>query len=69
MQTYRTRPKESAFMFTLFGPRRRFCDGVSRRSFLTIGSLAMGGIGLPTLLRAEEQTGKRHSHSPRRSAW
>jgi hypothetical protein len=48
-------------MFTLFGPRRRFCDGVSRRSFLTIGGLAMGGIGLPTLLQAEERVGKRHS--------
>jgi hypothetical protein len=48
-------------MFTLFGPRGRFCDGVSRRSFLTIGGLAMGGISLPTLLRAEEKAGKRHS--------
>src|SRR5688572_22064967 len=49
-------------MFTLLGPRGRFCDGISRRSFLTIGGLAMGGLSLPTLLRAEERAGKRRSH-------
>jgi len=32
---------------------RVFCDGVSRRDFLRIGGLAMGGIGLPQLLQAE----------------
>jgi hypothetical protein len=30
----------------------RYCDGVSRRSFLKIGSLAMGGLSLPNLLEA-----------------
>jgi hypothetical protein len=40
-------------MLTLFGPKHRYCDGVSRRSFLKIGGLAMGGLGLPELLRAE----------------
>jgi hypothetical protein len=49
-------------MFTLFGPRGRFCDGISRRSFLTIGGLAMGGLSLPALLQAEARAGKRHSH-------
>ena len=34
----------------------RFCDGLSRRNFLQIGSLALGGLTLPDLLRAE-QTG------------
>jgi hypothetical protein len=34
------------------------CDGVTRRSFLRIGGLALGGLSLPQLLRAE---------SPRRS--
>ena len=29
-------------MLTLFGPKRRFCDGLSRRSFLKIGGLALG---------------------------
>ena len=44
-------------MLTLYGPRGRFCDGVSRRSFLKVGGLAMGGVGLPQLLRAEEEAG------------
>ena len=36
-----------------------FCDGVSRRNFLQIGSLAMGGMALPELLRAEEALGRK----------
>jgi hypothetical protein len=40
-------------MLTLTGPSSRFCDGVSRRSFLTVGSLAVGGLALPQLLQAE----------------
>lgn len=31
------------------------CDGVSRRDFLKVGSLAMGGLSLPQLLQAEKQ--------------
>src|SRR5947209_2767837 len=46
-------------MLHLRGPRRRFCDGLSRRSFLRVGGLAVGGLTLPALLRAEEQAGKR----------
>src|SRR5438067_13542711 len=43
------------FMLTLWGlaEGRNFCDGLSRRSFLRIGGLVMGGIGLPGLLEAE----------------
>src|SRR5262245_19599791 len=33
----------------------RFCDGRSRRSFLRIGGLALGGLALPDLLRLEAQ--------------
>lgn len=40
----------------------RYCDGVSRRSFLQIGGLALGGLTLPDLLRAEERAGIGHSH-------
>ena len=36
-----------------------FCDGLSRRNFLQIGSLAMGGIALPQLLQAEEKLGSK----------
>src|SRR6059058_1251243 len=48
-------------MLTLFGAKQRYCDGISRRSFLQIGALAMGGLTLPGLLRAEQRSG-RSSH-------
>src|SRR4051794_26886383 len=48
-------------MLKLLGPRHRYCDGVSRRSFLQIGSLALGGLSLPGLLQAQ-QRGGRSSH-------
>jgi len=47
-------------MLTVLGPgssQSGFCDGVSRRNFLRIGSLGMGGLALPNLLRAESQSG------------
>jgi Protein of unknown function (DUF1501) len=40
----------------------RFCDRVSRRNFLRIGALGMGGLALPQLLRAEAAAGIRKSH-------
>jgi Protein of unknown function (DUF1501) len=43
-------------MLTLRGSRYRYCDGLSRRSFLQIGGLALGGLSLPQLLRAEQQS-------------
>ena len=45
-------------MLSLTGTSRRFCDGVSRRQFLRIGSLGMGGLALPQLLRAEAAGGR-----------
>ncbi|WP_165234170.1 DUF1501 domain-containing protein [Aquisphaera insulae] len=36
----------------------RFCDGVSRRDFLRIGGLAMGGLTMPQVLRAEGAGGQ-----------
>ena len=46
-------------MLTLWAPGggNRFCDGHSRRSFLRIGGLAMGGVGLPGLLSADSRAG------------
>ena len=35
----------------------QFCDEQSRRDFLQIGALAMGGMALPDLLRAEDALG------------
>ena len=39
-----------------------FCDGFSRRNFLRIGALGMGGLALPHLLQAEAAAGIRQSH-------
>ena len=37
-------------------------DDVSRRSFLRIGGLALGGIALPQLLEVEAQAGAARPH-------
>jgi hypothetical protein len=52
-------------MLTILGRpdrKRRFCDGLSRRSFLTIGGMALGGLTLPALLRHEAAAGIGRSH-------
>ncbi|MBW3599655.1 MAG: DUF1501 domain-containing protein, partial [Planctomycetes bacterium] len=41
----------------LSGGKSRYCDGVSRRSFLQIGAMGIGGLTLTDLLRAEEAAG------------
>jgi hypothetical protein len=48
-------------MLTLFGQSNRFCDGVSRRSFLKIGALSFGAasFSLADLFQAEAQAGVR----------
>jgi uncharacterized protein DUF1501 len=48
-------------MLTILGDRQRFCDGVSRREFLKIGGMALGGLTLTDLLAAEAQAGIRSS--------
>jgi uncharacterized protein (DUF1501 family) len=53
-------------MLTILGKRERkngkFCDGVSRRNFLTIGGMSLGGVALPQVLKAESEaaTGSNH---------
>jgi hypothetical protein len=47
-------------MLTLLGPGQHYCDGLSRRSFLQVGSLAVGGLTLPQLLRAEQKKSRSH---------
>lgn len=39
-----------------------FCDGISRREFLKVGALAMGGMTLPQILQAETRVGIRNNH-------
>src|SRR5258708_1901497 len=50
-------------MLTIFGRKQRFCDGVSRRSFLKIGAFAFGAyhLSLADVLRAETAAGQSHS--------
>ena len=49
-------------MLSLFGKPKRYCDGLTRRSFLKIGALGMGGVALPQILRAESASGLKRSH-------
>src|SRR6266480_1583922 len=52
-------------MLTVFAKRassRRYCDGISRRNFIKIGALGMGGLALPQLLKAEAASGLGRSH-------
>src|SRR5207237_5864814 len=47
-------------MFRLdFGSTRRYCDGMSRRSFLQLGVAGMASLGLPRLLQAQEESADR----------
>ena len=52
-------------MLTILGRKHKYCDGISRRSFMKIGGFALGSIGgitLPDILRAQAATGSRSSH-------
>lgn len=42
--------------------KSRFCDGVSRRSFLKVGALGISGLTLADVLRAESVSGTSSSH-------
>jgi len=51
-------------MFTLFGSsnNKTQCDGLSRRDFLRVGGLGLGGLTLPGLLQAEANSGQSQRH-------
>src|SRR5205085_9110281 len=53
---------ERAMLTLSGGPKSRFCDGVTRRDFLKIGGLALGGLSLTDLLALEARAGVRSSH-------
>src|SRR5213593_3421447 len=40
------------------GSSGRYCDGLSRRSFLQLGVAGMASVGLPQLLRAKEESAR-----------
>lgn len=44
-------------MLSIRGSRLPLCDGLSRRSFLQLGGLALGGLAMPDLLKAEAAAG------------
>src|SRR5262245_54733515 len=47
-------------MLTIPGPPSRSGARMSRRSWLRIGGLALGGLALPDILRAEARSGRRN---------
>jgi hypothetical protein len=51
-------------MWTIYGPKSRYCDGVSRRSFLRIGALGVGAgaLSLADIYRAEASAGTSNPH-------
>src|SRR5687767_8665372 len=52
-------------MLTILGKSpsgRGFCDRLGRRDFLTVGGMALGGLAMPEVLRAESEPGGSRSH-------
>src|SRR3990170_1269582 len=49
-------------MLDILNPSSRYCDGMSRRSFLRVGALGLGGLTLPQLLRSEAAAGRPKAH-------
>ena len=52
-------------MLKILGSRENkqvFCDGISRRSFLQVGGMTLGGLSLANLLELEAQAGIKKSH-------
>lgn len=50
-------------MLTIYGKQQTsFCDGQSRRQFLRVGGMGLGGLTLSQLLRREAQAGQGGSH-------
>src|SRR5437879_1431030 len=50
-------------MLNILGSTQRLCDGVSRREFLKVGALAVGGLTLADLLRLKAH-GAARAESP-----
>lgn len=46
-------------MLTIAGPQSTYCDGLTRRIWLQIGGLALGGLSLPEILQGESKSAKR----------
>ena len=46
-------------------PSKAYCDGYSRRNFLRVGALGVGGVMLGDLLRAEAAAARGHGDAAR----
>ncbi len=55
-------------MLTLLGPTpaRRHCDGLSRRSFVRIGAMGLGGLSLAQLLALESAAAESSGAAPKK---
>jgi len=50
-------------MLKILGSQQsKFCDRITRRNFLQIGGLALGGMSLPQILQAESAAPQRKKH-------
>ena len=49
-------------MLRFTGNKAILCNGISRRSFLTVGALGLSGLTLPDLLRANASNGNENNH-------
>lgn len=50
-------------MLKILGSQKtKFCDQITRRNFLQIGGLALGGMSLPQILQAENSSNQRKNH-------
>jgi hypothetical protein len=55
-------------MFQLdLGAKGEYCDGLNRRSFLSLGVAGMASLGLPQLLRAREESARTRGESKKTS--
>ena len=50
-------PQEATAVFTVWGRLHEHCGGRTRREFLRVGAVGLGGLSLAGLLRAEDQAG------------
>src|SRR5438067_586673 len=54
-------------MLSFFGSKHRLCDGLSRRTFLKVGALGVGGLTLADLLRLKAQAEPTGAGSPNKA--
>ncbi|MEZ6144448.1 MAG: hypothetical protein R3B91_03235 [Planctomycetaceae bacterium] len=51
-------------MLRILGKDAGLCDGVTRREWLRVGSIGLGGLSLPTLLAQRAADASAGAHAP-----